>query len=253
MWLPHIRSLSVILRKRHELYGEHEPHKFVIFAVLVVDTFATLSSCSNGEFVGMLVEQGLLPTGKDAMPPLRNSPGLHLYADEEDCFQSLLRFNVRILVLACRLSQLAAEIRDGVGSQPHAADDWHPITNRNLPPSDQQRRVTVLRDELVTVWQTEMPARCRERASPGVPALPGRMVAFFEHVGIRLLSSIETSTCSCPLTLSTGGRALPSEHHLLKIEHVAWSACRRDRGPGSRDQPLCVGHSEDDPEESPGG
>lgn len=180
MWLPHIRSLSAIVLKRHEMFGSKERHPWIRFYVMVIDAFATLSSCSNGEFIDMLVQHDLLPYRGNALAPLAIGSARHLYPEEEPVFEPVQRFNVRILVLATQLGQLAQGLRkeaeqrsrkDGPGAVP-------------TPPQEQGRRhrVAELRNALTSMWRTEMPSVIRERRLDGASELPLRVENIYHHV-----------------------------------------------------------------------
>lgn len=70
MWRPHLRPLSITILKRHERFGA-ERHAFIIFYALLMEAYATLSSCSNGESVDTIVEHQLLTI---ALPPYSSNP-----------------------------------------------------------------------------------------------------------------------------------------------------------------------------------
>ena len=211
LWLIHLTRLSDIVKKRHEMFGP-DRYAFIIYFVAAIDTYAVLSSCSKGEFVNMILEHDLLPTGPEQLPPLRTVHGGFFYPDEQDVFLSVLRFNQQILILSCQLGQLASEFRteiaQGLYNDPR-------MMAANMQQSNRHQRVAEIREVLKRVWNDGMP-HCVQAVGPhGISSLPRRVQSIFEQV-----SPCHDCTSDFMTNLS-GICPASSMSHLLLLEHVA--------------------------------
>ena len=176
MWQPHLRALCVIILKRHELFGV-ERYPFIIYYVLIIDSSATLSSCSKGEFVDAMVEHQLLTI---ALPPLRLGSSEYLYPEEVGSFAPVQLFGQRITILSCRLGQLANELRE-------QARQEQVVHGRGWVPSPveflrREARVAEIRNALTSVWRDEMPMMVQGRGLTRGSNLPTRMGNCFQYV-----------------------------------------------------------------------
>ena len=176
MWRPHLRALCVIILKRHEMFG-FERYPFIIFYVLIIDSLATLSSCSKGEFVDTIVKHQLLTI---ALPPLRLGSSEYLYPEEVASFAPVQLFGQRITILSCRLGQLANELRE-------QARQGRFVHGRGWVPSPaefarREARVAEIRNALTSVWHDEMPMVVQGQGLARGANLPTRMESCFQYV-----------------------------------------------------------------------
>jgi len=187
MWQQHLTQLLRILITRVEMYGK-ERLPYVVWSLIIIDTYAALTAGGNGELAGTLAENSLIPNPQhitELLVTVETPESLTL-------FQEVLGLTQKVVTLAGKLGQLSHKLRD-----PAAAVDMAVYGE-----SECYRIVYQLKN----VWQVEQPrvenlitaatiTGVSISTTPGSVILP-QVQETYEHVGLLF------SLCSSQLQYS---------------------------------------------------
>ncbi|KAF8544797.1 fungal-specific transcription factor domain-containing protein [Trichophaea hybrida] len=107
MWQQHLSQLVRILFLRVEVFGK-ERLPYMVWSLIVIDTYASLTAGGDGELVSTLTENGLVPNPQHITEPLVSVEP----PESLTLFQEVLGLAQKVVALAGKLGQLSHKLRD---------------------------------------------------------------------------------------------------------------------------------------------
>jgi hypothetical protein len=223
MWQQHLTQLLCILQTRMDGHRK-ERLPYVLWWLVIIDTYAALTAEGNGELVNKLLEKGCMPDPADITAPLAPIEAPEILT----LFEEVLGLAQKVFVHASKLGQLSHKMRD---SKTPAAIDAVVYG---------ERECYQIVYQLKNVWQTEQPrvedmitsaaisGASSASAAAGSPVLPA-IQETYEHVGV----STNPLYRSCGVSLihrpSLGSRPLQYCAYFRPYVGIPASACLHHR------------------------
>lgn len=155
---------------RREVFGG-ETFSFVIWWICNIDLIALFSGAGNGEFIGALLDNDIIPPPSFHLYPLGADGSSVVYADELEVLPTILQLDYEVTVLAMRLALLAHEFRhDTTFVNADAAHREQAVRIR-------QSRVFEFQEALRQLWVTQAVVMVNQQAD----TLPTRPKRLYEH------------------------------------------------------------------------
>ena len=154
----------------------------------MIDVYAMLSGSGQGEFVGTMLRNNLLPAANEHPLALGIFRSASTYAEEMEITRSILEVNRAISILAANLAQLALETRSLLPPR-RPTGPSHISAPRSDTLHAQQRKIVEWREHFRRTWNSRTSSQYG--SSYDQAALPEQAHGIFEHV--RLPCSLSFS------------------------------------------------------------
>ena len=150
LWSEHLSQLLRIFVLRREMY-DTEPYSFLLWWVCSIDTHALLCGTSNGELVEAMLQYNMFPAADNVV---QNVAGecYDSVTEEAHAMPTVLEFNRKIEILACRVGLLRRNLRREAEA---FARQGIKMTKAEL--FTRQRKVAELQLTLRRTWTEHMP------------------------------------------------------------------------------------------------
>jgi hypothetical protein len=196
MWQQHLTQLLCILQTRMD-GRRKERLPYLLWWLVIIDTYAALTAEGNGELVNKLLEKGCMPDPTDITAPLAPIEAPEILT----LFEEVLGLAQKVFVHASKLGQLSHKMRD-----PKAPAAIDAVVYG-------ERECYQIVYQLKNVWQTEQPrvedmitsvaisGASSASVAAGSPVLPA-IQETYEHVGVStnpLYRSCDVSLIHRPL------------------------------------------------------
>lgn len=172
MWSHHLSTLLQISKLRREIYrGERYP--FVTWWICNIDLHALFSGAGNGDFVGSMLRDEMIPPPGFHLYPLGPDGSSIVYAEEINTLPTILQLNYEVTLLAVRLALLGQELRQ----EATMVDGEINLHQRHFDIKLRQSRVYDIQESLRGLWIVEPVILISQQAD----ALPPRSMHLFEN------------------------------------------------------------------------
>lgn len=174
MWRHHLSQLGRLLVTRAELRGK-ERLPYLVWSIVLIDTYATLTAGGSGELSDALAHCGLIPTPRH----ITRSIGHSQTPESVNLFQEVLGLEQNVAKFAGKLGQLSNKMRN------QAAAGENPVYG------DGENECCQIVYELKGAWQARQPrvehliAAAEGSGSPGSAASASvfpRIQETYQHV-----------------------------------------------------------------------
>ena len=166
MWTHHLSTLFQISLLRREVYGG-ERFPFIVWWICQIDLCALFATSANGEFVGSMLRQDLIPPPSFHLHPLGLDGSSVVYREERETLPTILQLDYEVTILAVRLALLAQEFRQ----------EREDIQQKALSIKLRQSRIFKLQEALRQLWIAPAVLMVSQR----VDAFPVRSKQLWEH------------------------------------------------------------------------
>ena len=107
MWRHHLSQLGRLLVTRSELHGK-ERLPYLVWSIILIDTYATLTAGGSGELCDALAQCGLIPTPQHITQSIEDSQT----PESVSLFQEVLGLEQKVAKFAGKLGQLSNKMRN---------------------------------------------------------------------------------------------------------------------------------------------
>ena len=136
--------MRISLLRRDVFGGERFP--YVVWWICNIDLDALLSGVGRGEFVGSMLNHGIIPPPNFHLYPLGVDGSSVVYSDELDTLPTILQLDYEVTIIAARLALLAHEFRQDPGS------DSPDMLHKDQATRIRQSQVFELQEALRQLW-----------------------------------------------------------------------------------------------------
>jgi hypothetical protein len=170
LWSQHLSTLlRITLLRRETLGGERFP--FVVWWICNIDLDALFSGAGNGEFVGSMLNNDIIPPPSFHLYPLGLDGTSVIYLEELETLPTILQLDYEVTTLAARLAFLAHEFRHDPTMNNADAVQKAQVTRVR------QSRIFELQEALRQLWLTPAVSMVTQNAQ----TLPVRPKRLYEH------------------------------------------------------------------------